>query len=268
MSLLINVRKRQRARATKLDQRRKFVASIRPTDVFLVTYPKSGTTWMAFLLANIIYSKQYTEQNIILNLRTLPEIVPDINELYSAGADLSKYAHLPNPRVFTVHARYDRAFPRVIYILRDPRSVMVSYWHHKRLVDPGFDLSLKDFIAKDDHWPTLWNKHVEEWLFRGHKNVMTVRYEEMDVNALEIARKVIEFIKLPSDERTIKHAVEAAKFDNMKTLEDKYGRRVQGAHEERFIRKGNTDSWREELDEESLRILEQKYGAVMTKLGY
>ena len=223
---------------------------------------------MAFLLANIIYSKQYTEQNITLNLRTLPEIVPDINQLYSAGADLSKYAHLPNPRVFTVHARYDRAFPRVIYILRDPRSVMVSYWHQKRLVDPGFNLSLKEFIAKDDHWPTLWNKHVEEWLFRDHKNVMMVRYEDMAANTFEIARKVIEFIKLPSDDHTIEHAVEAAKFENMKALEDKYGRRVQGAHEERFIRKGNTDSWREELDEESLRILEQKYGAVMTKLGY
>jgi len=97
---------------------------------------------------------------------------------------------------------------------------------------------------------------------------MMVRYEDMAANTFEIARKITDFIKLPSDEGTIEHAVEAAKFENMKAMEDKYGRRVQGAHEERFHTQGNTDSWREELDEESLRILEQKYGAVMTKLGY
>ena len=249
----------------KPDSKNLFRESIRSTDAFSVTYPKSGTTWMGFLIANIICRKS----SVHLNLKNFIEIVPDVNQLYFADQSLARYNHLENPRVFMTHAPYDPSFPKVVYVLRDPRDVFVSYWHHKRLTDPNFDLSLRQFVMNDNHWPCSWNQHVDGWLLEGHANVLTIRYEEMHENAAQTLKKVAAFIPLQCDDAMIAKAVSDAKFDKMKKLEEEYGvDGAKGLSEERFIRRGKVGSWRDELDDECLEILERKYGNSMKQLHY
>ena len=244
--------------------RHKFVRSIRATDVFLVTYPKSGTMWVGFLLANIMHGMQSPS----LNLRTYLKYIPDINALYYGNGDLSEYANTPDPRFFSAHAPYDPAFPRVLYVVRDPRDVLVSYWHHTRLVKPSFAISFEEFILSDDQWPGLWHEHVEGWALRKHARVFVMKYEDLLANTVLATKKMLEFLNYPVDEQVILHAVEMSKFDRMKSLEQEYG---SGQFEESlkgFVRKGQRGSWRDEIGPNSLAVLEKKFGAVMRAVGY
>lgn len=244
--------------------RRKFVRSVRPTDVFLVTYPKSGTMWVGFLLANIIHGTQSPS----LNLRTYLKYIPDINKLYYGNGDLSEYSNTPDPRFFSTHAPYDPAFLRVIYVMRDPRDVMVSYWYHTKLMKPSFDLSLEDFIVSDDQWPSLWHEHVSEWVLNRHESVFVVKYEDLKADTFSATKKMLEFINYPFDEQILLYAVEMSKFEKMKSLEEKYGSGRLEDTLKGFVRKGESGSWRDEISPDALAALEKKFGSVMKAVGY
>jgi hypothetical protein len=255
-------------RAKRLVARRKFVNSIRPSDIFIVTYPKSGTVWLSFLIANIIKP----DRKEVLNLKTFGYHVHDINDQYFSGVPLQEFASLPDPRFFYVHAPYDNSFPKVIYVLRDPRNVMISYYHHTRMTDADFSSSIREFIESKDHFPCEWDQHVTGWLIaHRHPSLCLVRYEDLHKDTPGTLRRVLDFAGLRYTEADIQYAVEASRFDQMQTLETKHGlggSEVISNTNERFVRKGKVGGWREELNEEDIRIIERKYGEVMIKLGY
>jgi hypothetical protein len=198
--------------------------------------------------------------------------MPDINEIYSAQNSLDEFASLPDPRFFSVHARYDPKFPKVVYMLRDPRDVMVSYYHYKRLTDENFRSSLQEFILSDNHYPCRWDEHVAGWLLNGlHAPLCLVRYEEMHQDTQGVLKRVLDFAGLSYTEAGISRAVEASRFERMRSAEEQYGfpyPDVLTDTDERFVRRGKVGSYRDELNVESLRMLDEKYGAVMRVVGY
>src|SRR5215510_3046374 len=230
--------------------RRRFAHSIRPSDVFIVTYPKSGTEWLRFLIANSI-KDDLNEEITFLNHTAY---VPDINEPYSTLNSLDEFASLPDPRFFSVHARYDPVFPKVVYVLRDPRDVMVSYYHYKRLTDASFCSSLQEFVMSDNHYPGRWDKHVVGWLLNGqHTPLCLVRYEEMHQDTQGILKRVLDFAGLSYTEADISRAVEASQFERMRAGEEKYGiphPDILTHTGERFVRRGKIGGYRDELNVE------------------
>jgi len=273
---ILNFARRIKRRAAAGLQRRRFVASVRPSDLFVVTYPKSGTVWLNFLLANALHA----DPSEPLDLESYHKYVANINRLYFEHKSLESFASRADPRVFWVHARYDAAFPAVIYVMRDPRDALVSYWHWKRMNDTAFRPTLREFVLSDDHWPCRWDEHVASWLLEHrHPRLLTVRYEELHRDTAGVLRRVLEFIEAFRDEETIQRAVTASSFERMKSLEDELRSRGKafGVTEksaagpdlqERFVRRGKVGTSKKELDEECLRLIEQKYGSVMRKVGY
>ena len=86
-------------------------------DVFLVSYPKSGNTWMRFLLANYINGGK-------VDLSLANRIIPDIH--YNPQDIVESL----NPRFIKTHNSYREEYKRVVYIVRDGRDVAVSYFFH------------------------------------------------------------------------------------------------------------------------------------------
>jgi Sulfotransferase domain len=243
-----------------------FWTTIRPADVFICTYPKSGTTWLGFLIAQVL--KQDRDER--LDLKNFNRYVPDVNLLYTKAGSLADHAAKPDPRFFLLHARYDEHFPKVVYVVRDPRDVMVSYWHYQKFLHKDFSQTLEEYVASDAHWPCEWDEHVESWMMpRRHPHLMLVRYEQMHADPEGVLRGVLEFAGVKAGPSRIAQAVEDSRFEKMREAEEKFG--VNGAagdRGERFVRKGVCGSWRQEMSPEAQAILERKYHAPMRELGY
>ena len=103
--------------------RRVFQHELRQTDIFLIGHPKSGNTWLAYMLA-IILNKDFNRH---INLATIGDYVPVI---HGRDSMIVKYRNLFNPRVFRNEwPIYPDRYPKIIYLIRDPRSILVSYYH-------------------------------------------------------------------------------------------------------------------------------------------
>jgi hypothetical protein len=129
-------------------------------DVFLVTYPRSGTTWISCVAAELLF------QLSPKSLTEIDSIVPDVHALpeKSAVPAASQYlvkSHFPLNGVPPFGE-----YRRVIYMVRDPRDVMLSYHRYSQFLSnyPG---DLKEFAmdwAAGRIWPCSWQEHVNSWL--------------------------------------------------------------------------------------------------------
>ena len=130
---------------------------VRADDTFIVSYPKSGNTWVRFLIGSLCSAQTVDFSGI----RT---ILPDI--YLSTGKVLAK---LRRPRLLKSHEYFDPRYRKVLYVVRDPRDVAVSYWHHYRRTQLiAADFALADFVSmfmngELDPYGT-WREHVGSWL--------------------------------------------------------------------------------------------------------
>lgn len=246
-------------------KRRRFIESIRPTDVFIVTYPKSGTTWLRFMVANVIHQE-------MSDLKAMYTVVPDINDVYLNRIPLHTYAALADPRFFVLHAPYDPALRRTVYVMRDPRDTMVSYYHHHRLTVPGWNTSMREFLQQPRQWPCSWEEHVRGWLrHKSDPRLLIIRYEDMHRDKEGVLRRVLDFSGVSYTQAGIEHALANSEFKRMRALEESHGLGgtvAAGGNGARFMRKGTSGGWREDLSAEELEVLRQNYEPLAHEFGF
>jgi len=249
--------------------------ALRKSDVFLVGHPKSGNTWLAFMLAVLIEN----DRDERVNISNVGEFVPTI---HNRDLSITRYGDRHSPRIFRTEApNYPQAYPKTIYIVRDPRAALLSYYHHcvhdtgrtdwpisefvDEMIDAGCIRSLEPHLVR-------WDLQVEAWLDRaGHQPVSVVRYEDLKGDCLGALRKLGEFIGIDHDESLLQLAVERGDFSRMRKDEQRYGAEsYAGEKGERgfFVRKGKVDSWKEEMPAEVVEKIETAFYPVMKKLGY
>src|SRR5215207_8452882 len=129
------------------------IAQVSETDVFIVGYPKSGNTWFQNLVCSVnfgVHSK-FTPDKLIQDL------VPDVHAK-------PYYKRYEAQTFFKTHHLPREEYRRVIYLLRDGRDVMVSYFHFMNALR-GNTINLFEFIRdQGNSFRSKWHEHVEAWL--------------------------------------------------------------------------------------------------------
>jgi len=161
--------------------------TIFPDDVFLTSYPRSGNTWMRFLVGNLLHQEKPVT---FLNMEGL---VPD---MYKQSDRTLR--HMPRPRILKSHECFDPRYRRIIYIVRDPRDVVLScYFQNIPLNATNVNFLSFERLAK--HYADLMDiwLAVREW--EGFA-WMEVRYEDTVAALEKEGRRVTEFLGLTWDE--------------------------------------------------------------------
>src|SRR5712692_3788671 len=135
--------------------------AVRPDDTFIVSYPKSGNTWTRFLVANLVHPETPA------TFGNIEDLIPD-----SMAVSKRRMTRMPGPRIIKSHDYFNPSWPRVIYIVRDPRDVALSQFHfHRKRKMIGDDYQpekfVTRFIAGETVWPFTygtWGDNVGSWL--------------------------------------------------------------------------------------------------------
>ena len=249
--------------------------TVYPDDVFLVSYPRSGNTWTRFLLGNLISQKDPV---------TFSNIESRIPEIYF-NPDRELRA-LPRPRMLKSHECFQPQYPHVIYIVRDPRDVAISFYHHNvkaRNIPDDYPMTsfVPRFIAGEfDRKFGSWRDNVLSWIsVRGESaNFMLLRYEEMKRDTAGALLQVVEFLErcsfreIDTSPEALRKAVELSSPERMRALEKqeagKWVLTKSTRSDKPFVRTAKAGGWKSQLAPESVEIIESAWGDLMKNLGY
>ena len=257
------------------------------TVIWLASYPKSGNTWVRFLVCNLAFGPQHSAA-------TLGQLAPDIHELgkelQPPAATVLLKTHFPFSATVPLAAYTAGA----IYVVRHPADVMFSNYHYQqrsgRLVSgsgANFQKYVEMFLERrgDPHWLAMgmgrWDEHLSSWMAPGLPfPVLLLRYEDLLTDGPQAARRICNFLGLQRTTEEIATAVTGSSFERMRAIEEMdirnrsvgvfYKPYLQGSINAglRFMRSGQSGQGQAQLSPDSRRALQTAFGPIMNAAGY
>lgn len=145
-------------------------------DIVIVSYPKSGNTWLKFIMCNLLHPEIQHDFDTVVKYCPTAENEQEVK--YSKNAKIS----IGKPRLFKSHSDVDNGFPNVIYIFRDVRDVLVSFYYHQKKFNHY--ANIMDNFIEEVYYGAGWRNHVIywSWLSKWKDNVILIGYEYMKIN--------------------------------------------------------------------------------------
>lgn len=206
-------------------------------DIFLLSFPRSGNTWMRAIIGGILYPHE-----LFQSLRDLDDYIPDLNTRFPSHGSYS------SPRVVKSHQPYhqregwqnEALYGKFIYILRHPYKVMTSYYDFERFRSPHLFTTMGDFVEQvvmgGYHFGN-WEQHVISWLYGAKRAQATffLRYEDLQKQTIPTIIRIAEFLGKPINEAQAETIRQFSSQESMIEM-DKKGSEVPGYE---FVRRGD-----------------------------
>jgi hypothetical protein len=238
-------------------------------DVFLATYPRSGTTWICCVAAELLF------QISPKSLTEIDSIVPDVHALPEKSAVPAASQYLVKSHFPLNGAPPFGEYRRVIYMVRDPRDVMLSYHRYSRFLSkyPG---DLKEF-ARDwtagRIWPCSWQEHVNSWLAPRSRvppfELTVLRYEDFVADPIGQTAVLAKVLGVDPGRTRIEEIVADTSSDRMRERESEGKNGI--SPEFNFIGAAKAGNW-EQLqagdDRDAISIVDEFARSAMLRGGY
>ncbi|XP_070581587.1 sulfotransferase 1C4-like [Ptychodera flava] len=272
---------------------------VRPDDAYLITFPKSGTTWMKEILSLIRNGGDVDAlkgTSIDMSIPQLEFVVTDfpgkdkVSEMLDITPDIS-LTSMESPRLLCTHLDYT-SLPtqlqgnkkaKIIYLARNPKDVAVStYYFEKLLAQQQLIKSGKTYDYFSDYvvdfvndlansWGAYsgmhWHDHAMEfWRRRHDENVLFLKYEDMHKDIRSTISAIATFLDVVLEEKSLDAIVANTSFEaskkNLRTLRAKYCKYRLGVDPETqspFVRKGKVGGWKEYFTVADNEMFDAKY---------
>ncbi|XP_059639493.1 cytosolic sulfotransferase 17-like [Cornus florida] len=217
----------------------------RANHVFLVTIPKSGTTWFKALLFAITNRKRYDFHNHPLLTTNPHEFVP-----YLEGYAIEHPTSNPDTPLLATHIPYtslpksilDQSGCPIVYVFRDPKDMFVSQWHFvsklrpKELPVRSIEELFEQFCRGVSPYGPFWDHVLGYWRASVEcpDKVLFLKYEDMKSEPFVVVKRLAEFLGHPfsleeENEGVVGKIVELCSFENLSKLEvNKIGSHTDG----------------------------------------
>jgi hypothetical protein len=187
------------------------------SDVFIVEFPKSGITFLSFLLSNLaVRVNKIPLQPTYFNLE---QFVIDIHQTTGLTP-----RSIINPRFIKSHHHHTNAFKQVIYVVRNPVDVLVSYFNYTNTVKIIYFDSFSTFIRHENRGIKAWINHTQSWLNRKayHQKIYVVKYEDLVQNPAETLTDLGNMLGYSFSEEDVLESIQASSMENMRESEELY----------------------------------------------
>ena len=272
--------------------------------LWLASYPKSGNTWLRALLTGWLEDSPVDVNQLVgtpiassreafdaaLGIPSSSLTAAEI-ELVRPRADEVLASEADEPHLRKIHDAFAVGPQRepivsitatrgALYVIRDPRDVVVSYahgrnmsfeWARRRLNDPEAALSADENRLHEQLPQRLgtWSSHVRSWVDETPFPVEVIRYEDLATTPAERFGPALRFSGFGDvDERRLARAIECSSFDRLQRAEQDHGFREGHAGRSDFFRRGRPGSWRDELPAELAARTKEDHREVMARFGY
>jgi aryl sulfotransferase len=268
--------KRQALQFNPEDLKKAAEFKLRPTDIVVTPYGKSGTTWI---------------QQIVHTLRTrgdmdfddISRVVPWIEVSAGLGIDLDA-PQRAEPRAFKSHMDYDQIQKGAKYIIsvRNPADALVSAYHFMEgwYFEPGSisieEFALQRYVSSGGYW-----RHLKSWWpHRNDQNVLFLAYEHMNKNPVQTIERVAEFCNIPLDEELKAITIEHSSLEFMKKHKNRFDDFIMRERSERLcnlppgsdsskVRDGKVDSHKGNLNNKIMTALDEVWDKeIKQNLGF
>ncbi|KAL7491181.1 hypothetical protein ACHAWT_000617 [Skeletonema menzelii] len=245
-------------------------------DVFIVTYPKCGTTWTQHIIYLILNNGEPLSPDQRLDI-VFPHLEEVGEEFVNTNATIKD-----GYRLIKTHLPYDMApqnkNAKYIFVVRNPKDCVVSFYHHT----VGFP---RHYNFADGHFDTYFNLFLNGQVDHGdyfdftrtalnHKddpNVLFLRYENGRANSREYVLQIAKFLNedvypaklLADNERLLNLVLEHSSLKSMKKDPTRWCSHRTGYQP--FIRRGSTGGWRELMSVDQANKLQERLDEVFSK---
>ena len=265
--------------------------------LWLASYPKSGNTWVRAQLDALVRNSEPDFQAMDADEahdRMDPALGLTLGALSAAEAAaalrLSWALARPTRSGFVRRKTHSAWLPvedgwpgpwqppeaRAIYIVRDPRAIVMSWAHHLGCTPEEAVVIMGDETrglraghnADGTGVLSAWSRHVTSWLDDCTLPLLLVHYEDMLVDPIGQLTRIAEFAEIEATSEQILAAVEACSFSTLVTREIFEGFPEAAAPGRPFFRRGEAEAWRQELEPALVERVQSEHADVMSRLGY
>ncbi|XP_018577024.1 sulfotransferase 1 family member D1-like [Anoplophora glabripennis] len=258
-------------------------APVRQDDTWLVSFPRTGSTWcqeMIWLIGNNLdfdtakSTLQQFRAPLLESSASLYEYADLFKEKFTDSVEYVN--NLPSPRFIKTHLAYpllpseiSKVKPKIIYIIRNPKDVCVSYYFHSKLLhgfDVDFELFCELFLNDAVCYGGIFDHYLEFWNIRHESNILILRYEDMVSDTRGAIKNIAEFMEKPLSENDIASIAEFLSFKNMRKnrgcnaeplLESKHGQDFYNKIGVHFVRQGKAGDWKNYMSPEMARKFDE-----------
>ena len=248
----------------------------RADDVFIASFPKSGTTWTQQIV-RLVYSRGLIHDSDP-PLHTIIPWLDDSEDL----PDLSVVDSMIYTRVFKSHNPY-HLLPRkltesnrLIYVTRNAKDTAVSMYFHTfgfkmYEYDEPIEHFIDEFMAGRVEYGPYWT-HLKSWhIQREQRNILVLHYEEMQADLAATVARVARFLDQPLTNEEIERIAQLSTFSSMK--KDPRTSMQLWDEEQRkpgmpFMRKGEAGDWTNHFTLKLAQVFDNTFEAKMTGINW